>query len=176
MYEPNTSRSDFPLYTDTIILFLQSSRIKPSLTMVLIRSIIHLVQKPLDVFIISLTTPVEPAAFRILTPLISAATSSSEMRQHGPITSGQSSSPSQPFSTFTAQMRSFGEEFFTTGCTSWCKPHVWVAVSNSSKSYFLTHIRLMQLHNLCAHLLYIKHQTIICIIISLCSSLKIYLC
>ena len=80
--------------------------------MVLIRSIIHLVQKPLDVFIISLTTPVEPAAFRILTPLISAATSSSEIRQQGPITSGQSSSPSLPFSTFYISNEGFWRRVF----------------------------------------------------------------
>ena len=100
LYEPYTSGSPFPLYTVTRILFLQSSGIQPSLTMLLIRSVIHLVPKPLDAFIISLNSPVGPAAFPIFNPLIAASTSSSEIRHQGPITSGQSTSPSQSFSTF----------------------------------------------------------------------------
>ena len=70
------------------------------LTMLLIISVIHLEPKPPAYFIISLTTPVGPAAFPIFNPLIAAETSSSEIRQRGPITSGQSTSPSQSFSTF----------------------------------------------------------------------------
>ena len=52
--------------------------------MLLIRTVIHLVPKPPDAFIISLTTPVGPVAFPIFNPLIAAATSFSKMRQHGP--------------------------------------------------------------------------------------------
>ena len=100
LYEPHTSGSPSPLYTCTRILFLQSSGIQPSLKMLLIRSFIHLVPKPPDAFIISLTTTVGPTAFPIFNHLIAAATSSSEMRQQGPITSGQLTSPFHSFSTF----------------------------------------------------------------------------
>ena len=48
---------------------LQSSGIQPSLTMLLIRSVIHLVPKPPDAFIISLTTPVGSAAFHMFNTL-----------------------------------------------------------------------------------------------------------
>ena len=65
------------------------------------------------------------------------------------------------------------KSFFTTGYTSWCRPHVWGAVSNSSKSYFLTHNPLIQLHNLCAHLLHkTQHNNLHS---KLCSSLKTYM-
>ena len=57
--------------------------------------VIHLVPKPLDAFIISLTRPEGPATFPICNPLIAAATSSSGMSQQGPITSGQFTSSSQ---------------------------------------------------------------------------------
>ena len=49
-----------------MILLLQSPEINPNLTMLLMRSVIYLVLKPPDAFIISLTTPVGPAAFPIL--------------------------------------------------------------------------------------------------------------
>ena len=86
----HTSGSPFPLYTGTRILFLESSGIQPSFTMLLIRSVIYLELKPPTAFIISLTTPVGPAAFPIFNHLIADATSSPEMRQWGPLTSGQS--------------------------------------------------------------------------------------
>ena len=63
-------------YTGTRIVFLHSSGIQPSLTMLLIRSVIHLEPKPPAAFIISLTTPVGPAAFPIFNTLIAAAISS----------------------------------------------------------------------------------------------------
>ena len=80
--------------------------------MLLIRSVIHLEPKPPATFSISLTIPVRPAAFPIFNPLIATATSSSEMRQWGPITSGQSTSPSQSFSTFRSFYIYFLHIFF----------------------------------------------------------------
>ena len=57
---------------NTCVLFHQSPGIQPSLTMLLIRSVIHLVLKLPDAFIISLTKPLGPAAFQIFNPLIAA--------------------------------------------------------------------------------------------------------
>ena len=54
----------------------------------------------LEQFIISLLTPVVPTVFPIFNPLTASATSSSEMRQQGPITSGQLASSSHSFLTF----------------------------------------------------------------------------
>ena len=119
VYEPHTSGSPFPC-TQATGYSLQSSGIHPSLTMMLIRSVIQLVRKPPYAFTIQLTTPAGPAAFPILIQhteqvpieldisamkeyviiIIAAASSCSKMRQQGSLTSGQSTSPSQLFSTF----------------------------------------------------------------------------
>ena len=99
MYELLTSGSPFPLYTGTRVLFLQSSGIQHYLTILLIRSGIHLVTKPPDSFI-TITTPVAAAAFQICNQLIAVATFYSKMRQQG--ISGQHTSPSQSFYKFSS--------------------------------------------------------------------------
>ena len=106
MYDPQTSGSHFPLYTGTKILFLQSSRIQPSLKMLLIRSVIHLEPKPQAAFLISLTTQVGLAAFPIFNPLISAAASSSEMRPQGNPLHHPSHSQHSEVSSYTSSIYS----------------------------------------------------------------------
>ena len=98
LYKPHTSGSPFPLYTGIMLFFLQSSGIQPYLTILLIRSIIQLVPKPPDVFIISLTTPVA----QLLFPFYSFISCCNLFirRQQGPITSVELTSPSHSFSRF----------------------------------------------------------------------------
>ena len=113
--------------TGTRILFLKSSEMQLSLIMLLIRSVIHLAPKIPDAFIISLTTPVVPAAFPIFNHLIAAATISSKMRQQGPITSGQSTSLSQACSTF----RSFSIFLYGWEMFNYSKLYVNALFNNS---------------------------------------------